>query len=74
MQSNTTHEYDVLVSLSPGVKHSWSPHTSVNLIDGRGAEVPPPVLQSNSTPRDVYVIVKPLYNFLPSVYGHLLDK
>lgn len=42
-------------------------------IDGRGIEVPP-VKPGVRAKRETVVVLKPLYNFTPAVFGPLIDR
>ena len=62
---------------------SWSPATDMNLIDGRGIFAPPSLDQTPSSTnqatsvakdREMFVLIKPIQSFTPSVIGPLLFR
>lgn len=66
------HEYDLLLDLDPTIM-TLAPGKEVNQIDGRGFTVPP-VEPATDAPRETVVVLKPLYNFAPAVFGPLVDR
>jgi hypothetical protein len=59
---------------------SWSPASDMNLLDGRGIFAPPALDQSTSRvqgvakEREMFVLIKPIQIFTPSVIGPLLFR
>mmetsp|Transcript_12334 Transcript_12334/g.26633 ORF Transcript_12334/g.26633 Transcript_12334/m.26633 type:complete len:514 (+) Transcript_12334:286-1827(+) len=66
------HEYDLNVDLDPRTC-SFKPDSNLNLIDGRGVDIAP-VKPGADIPRETFVVLRPLYNFTPSVFGPLVQR
>lgn len=72
--SGSAHEYELSMSLDPDTAYLWRPYKSINLMDGRGLEVAPIPQPTTNPRREAYVILKPLYNFNPALYGPLIER
>lgn len=86
--SASPHRWLLSTDLAPTQTRAWSPASDLNLMDGRGIYVPQ--LQpggggntegSNSSSgaagvaaKETFVVLKPLYNFSPSVFGPLIFR
>jgi len=70
--SDCKHEYDLLLDLDPTIMQ-LKPGKVLSQMDGRGIEVPP-VDPNADSPRETVVVLKPLYNFAPTVFGPLVDR
>lgn len=75
LSASPRHEYELLLDRDPSTVHTLRPAKALNLLDGRGLELPPVLPSADpAIKRETFVVLKPLYNFTPTVFGPLIDR